>query len=201
MIRNTLALIVVLVVGCLSQAFGQQEGPKPEKRVIHSPKPKPVQTQEQTNVPTETNVFYFPEFYYFWPIEKNDTTLRYECYDAHNELINVDTLHNINIVQHIYFIKSFRNYMHTYIDGDGKPSPSIVSKTLYRYDRLDNDLWKSTDLNNNYTFELKEFKKEIIRMDTTLVTDPITGIHQQSIRKYYKVQEQTQNNDAGKLEK
>lgn len=201
MIRNTLALIVVLVIGCLSQVFGQQEGPKPEKRVMHSHKPKPAQTQEQTNVPTETNVFYFPEFYYFWPIEKNDTTLRYECYDAHNELINVDTLHNINIVQHIYFIRSFRNYMHTYIDGDGKPSPSIVSKTLYRYDRLDNDLWKSTDLNNNYSFELKEFKQEIIRMDTTVVTDPITGTRQQSIRKYYKVKEQTQNNDAGKQEK
>jgi hypothetical protein len=176
---------------CTQVLFAQQEPNKAIKKIKQSaPSPAGQQNDKaRDTAATEIHSYLLPEFYYFWPIDKDDTILKYECYDAQNSLVNMDTLHNISIVQHIYFIKTFRNYMHTYIDADGKPSPSAVSKTLYRYDKKESDTWKSFDLVHNFTTELKENKQDIIRKDTTYITDPITSVNHMTIRKYYRVTE------------
>src|ERR1700743_1939397 len=90
--------------------------------------------------------FSYPQFYTYWPITYNDTILRYLCFDQDQNLLNMDTLHNILKVQHISFIKSYSDYLHTYIDTtDGKPKPLSVSKPLYQYDRTGTDTWKGFD--------------------------------------------------------
>ena len=151
---------------------------------------------------SEQRIFLFPEFYHFWPADKNDTMLKYDCYNDNNMLIITDTLENINSVQHIYFVKSFTNYMHTYIDPEGKPKPSVVTKTIYRYDRAGENKWKSYDVENNFLADLTEYKNEIVRSDTTFITSPGTGDSRCTIRKYYRVVEQKTpaEGEAGKQE-
>jgi hypothetical protein len=136
---------------------------------------------------TVMKYFYFPEFYHHWPVDHNDTILKYECYDAHNTQLNVDTITNVNVIQHIYLVKTFTNYMHTFIDVDGKPRPSVVRKTIFRFDKQESDSWKCTEYRNNYITELKEIKTHIVRSDTTNVTDPLTGENQALVRKYYEI--------------
>jgi len=43
------------------------------------------------------------------------------------------------------------------------------------------------DYGSNYISELKEFKNDIVRCDTTTVINPLTDGRQLIIRKYYKV--------------
>jgi hypothetical protein len=159
-----------------------------------------VYADQDTIVDTTTGprYFLFPEFYSYWPIENNDTIIKYQCYDADNAYINVDTLHDPDDIQHILFVKTFTNYLHTYIDPEGKPRPSTATKTIYRYDKTDDNTWKGYDIANNYTSELKEFKQDIVRIDTTTVVNPINHGKQLTIRKYYKVVEQKKQ---GEIEK
>ncbi len=138
---------------------------------------------------TRYHYFLFPQFYSYWPIDNNDTILKYECFDASGNSINMDTLYNINDVQHISFVKIHTDYTQTYIDAEGKPKPQPVSKTLYKYDRTGPDTWTGLDLIYNYTSQLQEYKNDIIRTDTTTIIDPITGTRQITVRKYYKVVE------------
>jgi hypothetical protein len=139
--------------------------------------------------PDGPRYFMFPQFYSYWPITKGDTIIKYLCYDKDDNGINVDTLHNIDDVQHISFVKVYTNYLHTYIDPEGKPRPSLASKIIYRYDKTGDDSWTSTDYGSNYISELKEHKNEIVRTDTTTVVNPITSTKQLTIRKYYKIEE------------
>jgi hypothetical protein len=163
---------------------------------LASPNPP---TQDATT--TDIHDYLFPEFYHYWPIDNNDTILKYQCYDGYNNLINVDTLHNVNNIRHIYFVKSFTNYMHTFIDADGIPKPSTVNKTIYGYDKTDIDSWNSTDYINHYDALLKENKNEIVRVDTTIVTDPVTLSQQLTIRKYYRVTELKPKNQVEEEDK
>lgn len=144
---------------------------------------------------TTPRYFLFPQFYSYWPIKKGDTVIKYQCYDAENSYINVDTLHNINDVQHIHFVKAFTNYLHTFIDVDGRPKPSTASKIIYKYDETDSDTWKSYDYASKYIGELKEFKSDIVRCDTTTIVHPVNKSRQLVIRKYYKVVEQKQKGE------
>ncbi len=139
---------------------------------------------------TSTRYFLFPQFYSYWPVNKNDTILKYQCYDAENSYINVDTLQDVNLIQHIQFVKVFTNFLHTYIDAEGKPRASAATKIIYRYDKTDDGMWKAFDCLNNYSSEIREFRKEIVRQDTTTVINPRSGGRQTTIRRYYRVEEQ-----------
>src|SRR4051812_43397224 len=60
--------------------------------------------------------FLYPQFYTFWPITYNDTVLKYLCFDQDQNLVDMDTVHNILKVQHISFIKTYTDYLQTKID-------------------------------------------------------------------------------------
>ncbi len=198
--KRTATAIIVIITGLgLAQAFAQGK------------KKKPVVQQTQTNVavaaPTDTLVdsfgerqyvmdtstttryFLLPEFYSYWPVTKGDTVIKYQCYDAENSYINIDTLSDIGEVKHIHLMKVFTNYLHTYIDAEGKPKPSTAAKTIFRYDKIDNNTWKSYDYGSTWVSELKENREEIIKQDTTTFVNAVTGGKRLTIRKYYKVTE------------
>ncbi len=133
--------------------------------------------------------FIFPEFYTHWPVEKNDTIYKYDCFDINHNPIIADTLHDVNDIQYISLVKTHNDYLRTYIDAEGKPRPFPVSQTLYKYERTGTDTWKSLDMIHNYSSTLQEHKDKIVRRDTTFVVNRITGNKQTTIRQYYKVTE------------
>ena len=139
---------------------------------------------------TTPRYFLFPEFFSYWPISKGDTVIKYVCYDAENSYINIDTLHDIDDVRHIQLVKVFANLLHTYIDADGRPRPSSASKIIYKYDKSDNQTWKTYDAFSGFIGELKEFKNDITKQDTTTVINPLNNSKHLIIRKYYKVVEE-----------
>jgi hypothetical protein len=185
--KNTGFIAAVPLMLCtLFAVFAQEKKQASSARIAKEPS---LRVPNVIDTTTEIRYFLFPEFYHFWPSEKNDTILRYECYGADNSFIIADTMHSTTGIYHIYFVKSFINYTHTYIDPEGKPKPSAVTKTIYRYDRTGGDMWKGIDVSSNFVSELKEHIGEIVRMDTTVIVNPVTGNNQLTIRKYYRVEE------------
>jgi len=148
-----------------------------------------VAAQDKKKKNDTTRFFLFPEFYTYWPVEINDTILKYECADISHNPLNVDTLRTLNDVRFITFIKTYNDYLHTFIDPEGKPRPVPVSKILYRYERTGANIWTAFDNLNNYTTVLQEDPGKIVRSDTTILANPVTGNKQMTIRRYYKVAE------------
>lgn len=133
--------------------------------------------------------FLYPAFFSYWPIDKNDTILKYDCYDYRHHYINMDTLHNINDVHSISFVKTYTDHTSTVIDAEGRPQSQIVVKTLYRYERTGPGKWKATDFVNNFSSILSEDQGVIVRSDSTYITNPATNAKQLTVRKYYRVEE------------
>lgn len=187
------SVVIALVFSGLATGAAAQEPtgarPKEVKRKPAAITPNTDTANTRPIAPGEVKYFYFPEFYHHWPVDHNDTILKYECYDAYNSQLNVDTISDANVLQHINFVKTFTNYMHTFIDVDGKPKPSVVRKTIFRYDKMESDSWRCLEYSNGNVTEVKEIKSNIVRADTTVVTDPLTGANQMTVRRYYKVVE------------
>ncbi|MCD6013618.1 MAG: hypothetical protein K0Q79_3480 [Flavipsychrobacter sp.] len=144
--------------------------------------------------PPAPRFFLYPEFYTYWPVTINDTVLKYECYDANHNPLNMDTLQRLNDVHYINFVKTYNDHLQTFIAQDGSPRPKPVSQKLYWYERAGADLWKAFDNRNNYTSLLQEQVSNIVRADTTILIDPISGNKQMTVRKYYKVVEIEKSN-------
>jgi len=129
----------------------------------------------------------FPEFYSYMPIKIKDTLLKYECYDVHDELLNVGTLQDFNVVKYISVFKSFTDHAHTYIDSMGKEQPLPVSSIICRYDKTGNDKWLSVNYANNKYTNLVEHRNEIVKYDTIPVVDPVKPTDANVVFRYYKV--------------
>lgn len=133
--------------------------------------------------------FLLPEFYSPWPIDNNDTILKYECYDINHHPIDMDTLTNTSAIHSISLIKTHYDYLHTHIDADGTPRPRSITTIPYKYERTSPDSWTALDVVNNYRSELDEDKHTIVRQDTTVVTNAANGRKHLTVRKYYKTTE------------
>jgi len=134
-------------------------------------------------------VFLSPEFYSPWPVDKNDTLLKYECIDAQDELLNADTLYNMNSVKYIMLVKTYTDYTRTYVDKDGRPQPMPVVTPIYRYDRNGADKWAGKNVTSGELSYFREYRDQVVRADTTIDADPVTGTNRWTIRKYYKVEQ------------
>lgn len=190
--KATTVVLALGFCGLFTRAMAQQPAGvrnKETKQRTTAATPVTDTAALQPAAPGQVKYFYFPEFYHHWPVDHNDTILKYECYDAYNAQLNVDTLNDANVLQHIYFVKTFTNYMHTFIDVDGKPKPSVVRKTVFRYDKMESDAWKCLEYSNGNVTEVKEIKSNIVRADTTVIADPLTGANQMTVRRYYRVVE------------
>ncbi len=147
----------------------------------------PVKAKKGGESPTR--YFLFPEFYAYWPIDNNDTILKYECYDANHNVINMDTLHSMGDVYFISFIKKHTDYTRTIITEEGQAISLPVSRILYKYERTGQDAWKGYDLLHEYTSQLQENKSQIVRADSSYIVNAASGARQLTVRKYYKVLE------------
>lgn len=154
----------------------------------------PKEKEKETEL--ENRYFTFPQFYSYWPVNVNDTVLKYECFDGSQNPINVDTLQNINDIKYISLVKTYTDYVNTYVDSQGKASPVPISKMLYKYDRTGADSWRSFDYTSNYIAELKEYKDDLMKSDTTMLVDPITGTKQLTVRRFYRVVEIEKHDSA-----
>lgn len=176
-------LVLMAVVAGATHSGAQQRAKKRPVARSFDPAGAPEGPSDSSLV----RVFYFPEFYHYWPVEKKDTVLKYDCYNRSQGFIAVDTLKNSDDIEHIYFVKTYINYMRTYIDPDGKPSPAKVTTTLFRYDKIDDSTWKALDYKHSHLSLLKERKSEIVRTDSTVIIHPVSRVRNVTIRKYYKM--------------
>ena len=128
-----------------------------------------------------------PEFYTRFPKYDKDTTWKFELYDSRDSIINIDTVQDINIVRYFSLFKSFTDSAHTYKDSNGKDQLMPVSSIIHRYDKTGDDKWISINYTNNKYTELREYKQDIVKTDTVIIVDPITGKEQSIFYKYYKV--------------
>lgn len=207
--RISIPGLIILLLACLINTMAQDTKKKAkEKQVEEKPAedtaeaPGPVfnyviddpmdafgPKENDTPATPSTRFFLYPEFYSYWPVTVNDTILKFECYDASHNPLNMDTLQNLGDVHYISFFKTHNDYLHTYIDQEGRPRPTPVSKKLYWYERSGANMWKAFDNLNNYTSLLQEDVSTIVRTDTTILPHPVTGNKQMTVRKYYKVTE------------
>ena len=130
-------------------------------------------------------IILLPEFYHYKPVIAGDTTYKYECYHRDHSGINVDTLHNINDVHEIFYLKSYYKFQ--------TPPGSIISApylsiSLFVYERSSDDTWVGIDRKSDYKIGIKEFKNKIVSSDTAIVTNHLTGKQETIIHKYYKIQ-------------
>lgn len=140
--------------------------------------------------PAEEIIYYpvaFPDFYSFKPRMVKDTTFKFESYDTHNELILLDSLHDIDDVRYISLIKSYNDPVETYVDSKGVKQPLPIARIIYRYDKVGSSKWLSVDYATNKSTYLAEFTNYTSRVDTATGTNPVTGAPQKIIHKYYKV--------------
>ena len=131
--------------------------------------------------------YILPEFYNYFSEHKKDTTWKFECYDSRDSILNIDTVKNIKDVWFISLFKSYTDSAHTYKDSDGKKKLLPVSSIIKRYDRQGKDKWMCIDYAHNKYTQLKEFPGEIVKTDTTIIVDPVTGKEESKYYKYYKV--------------
>ncbi len=145
---------------------------------------------------TKYRYFLFPQFYSYWPITNNDTILRFECYNAEGHFVNMDTMYDVSNIKLIYLTKTYNDYTQTVIDAEGRPKPKPISRKIYQYDRTGTDTWASMDLIYNVPSKLLEYRKDIVRTDTTIIIDKVNGTRQVTIRKYYKTLEVEKDNET-----
>ena len=112
--------------------------------------------------------------------------MKYECYDDKDRRINTDTLHNSDLVDEIFYVKSFFDLR--YSAGVDISQPYITNKVLV-FSKVAANTWTAVDMTNNNTTELKGNIDKIVRADTTIAMDPATGGKQLTVRKYYNVTE------------
>jgi hypothetical protein len=179
-VKKIIVVLFLILAGVIHLTAQQVSKKKP---VADKPVAAPPATEADSPA-----FFLFPEFYSFWPVDKNDTILKYECLDQKDSLINADTLSNIDEVKSILLVKTYIDYTRTYIDPDGRPQPMPVTTHIYRYDKDGKDTWMGKSYATNGYLQLKEFRDDIVRADTTAGTNPLTGNKQLTIRKYYKVE-------------
>jgi hypothetical protein len=126
-----------------------------------------------------------PEFYHN-PQTENDTTYSYEFYDKNDKMVNVNTLVDLNNIEHVNYLKSFYQSKNT----GGSISSPYLSKKLKTYLKVNDDTWGEIDQATKDYTQLKERKNKIVRKDTAAYNDFKTGNKILVIRKYYKVTEE-----------
>jgi hypothetical protein len=90
-------------------------------------------------------------------------------------------------IRFISLFKSFDDPVHTYVDN-GVKKPLPVSSITRRYDRVGDDKWISVDYSSNKYSELKEYRNQVVRSDSIMITDPVSHKKELfAIYSYYKV--------------
>jgi len=186
--KNIFLLIVLLVVNCA--AWAQKKRKKEEEKVpvynyvIDDPMDQFGRQPVPAVVKTTALV---PEFYGYGGQRFNDTVIRYECYDAHNNIILPDTLKDYQQLRYVSVLKRYNDPVNKYRDANGAMQPLPVEKIIRRYDKTGIDKWFYVDYTTNKSATLQEFPQEIVHRDTVTVIDPVTNTEHQTFYNEYKV--------------
>src|SRR5579872_3429629 len=108
-----LALMAVSLVHLLAQDKKKKKGKGTTEKQINTRSEADDSidvSQAGIDSTSPTRYFLFPEFYTYWPVDKNDTILKYECYDINHNPIITDTLNNVNDIQYISLVKTYNDY-------------------------------------------------------------------------------------------
>ncbi len=181
--KFVISTISVLIGFGMAHLLAQTEKKKPAAKKLVQSKAAPAVNADSATI------FLFPEFYSYWPVDKNDTLLKYECFDQNETLTDADTLYNMNNIRSIVLMKTYTDYTRTFVDKQGKPQPMPVTSPVYRYDRNGIDKWTGKNVATHEESFFKEHRDQMVRADTTTDPDPITGNARTTIRKYYKVEQ------------
>ncbi len=187
--RKLLVAVLLLLVAVPSMAQRKKKKKEEEKvpvynYVIDDPMDK------FGRQPAALPVIYFhlmPEFYRFMEAKKDDTLIRYECYNPENKLIKPDTLKDFTQMRYISAIYHYEDRVNKYRDTDGVWKPLPVERIMFRYDKMGDDKWMTVDYHTNKSAFMQEFPKEIVNEDTVTVIDPVIGTETMLVYRYYKV--------------
>ncbi len=143
----------------------------------------------QPKAPEKRQVVYArPDFYSAYPRMAGDTTYQFECYDVRDSIINADTLVNFDLVRYVSLWQKYIDHDHTYRDNNGVKHPLPVARIVFRYDKMSATKWMAVDYFTNKMSEVKEFKDEVIRRDTTrsggAAISRITNYYRTEVLKY-----------------
>ncbi len=177
--RKLVFLLIILFWGLGNTRLSAQEKHKP---IYGQNLPQFFRIDDSRDI-----TYLFPEFYSYQSKHIKDTTWIFECYDSRDSIMKIDTVHDINEVRYFSLFKSYTDSAHTYKDSDGKKQLLPVSSILQRYDRAGKDKWISINYSHNKYTELKEFPHDVVKTDTVIITDPITGKNQLKLYQYYKI--------------
>jgi hypothetical protein len=131
-------------------------------------------------------VAYFPEFYRFGKVNKNDTIYDFEFVDNRGRTIRPDTLRSVDNIDEIAFTQGYYDKK----DGNtGIIGHAFLISKIKIYTRIDPETWILTNMATQRRCQVQEFKKQIVRRDTTVKIIPETGDRILNIHKYYKVKE------------
>jgi len=201
--RIKLLLASAIICIAVAQAFAQgkrKPAPKPAAKKAATTADSAVTTAADPQLreydSTKYRYFLFPQFYSYWPITNNDTILRFECYNTEGHFVNMDTIYDVSDIKTIYFTKTYNDYTETIIDAEGRPRPKPISKKIYQYSRTGADSWSALDLIYQVPSTLVEYRKDIVRTDTTTIIDRVNGTRQVTVRKYYKTLETEKDNET-----
>lgn len=190
MIRT--ATIAIVILGCVYAVHAFADGKKKQKNNVTGKAWDPYSCcHNMDDTPHRPVVLkeycLVPEFYFFDTTYQADTSFVCECFDARDTVINPDTIHDFGSVKYIAVYKNFIDYAHTYKDYDGKEKPLPITNIIQRYDRLGRDKWMNVSYPGNKYAELREYKNDIVRVDTFINHNPVSNITSISICRYYKV--------------
>ncbi len=189
MIRS---LFVLLLLSTCVQTFAQKgktkKEPKEKVPVYNYVIDDPMDAFGRQPVPPDVvTTILVPAFYSPLETRNGDTTQKYECYDAANNIMKPDTIHDYSLIRYVSLIQRYTDPLHTYKDANGKLQPLPTEKIIYRYDKTGKDKWFSVNYATNKSEILQEFPNEITRADTTTIINPTTGVALITVYKYYRV--------------
>ncbi len=177
------ALLLLLLLACRHTSFSQTDDEEPIpvfNVVIDDP-------MDKFGRGITTTVL-APEFYSRNERKVGDTILRYICYNAEHELINLDTTADPYTLQFVSLVQYYTHPAETYNDEKGQKRPLPIEKIIYRYDRIGENGWLTVNYRNNKSSFMKEDIDQIVRTET--ITTPAGNTVKYE---YYKVSAKKQN--------
>ncbi len=109
-----------------------------------------------------------------------------EYYEERDSITN--DISNFETVRYISMFLNYTDTFHKYKDKNGVLQYLPVTRIIRRWDRVGTDKWMYIDYLDNKFLEIKEYKEEIIKIDTSNIYDPATDMWSKNVIKYYKTE-------------
>ncbi len=191
-LKSTLAVAIMV----LSLPAAAQKGKKKEKVEERVPVftyviDDPMDVFGRQPIPSDTRkIVLLPDFCFAGVKTIADTTLKIEYNNGSHNTLLLDTLSYYQLLRYVSVIKTYTDHSHTYKDANGKLQPLPVQKIIHRYDKTSSNKWLCIDYTNGKPYTLTEYSTDIVRTDSTQITDPVLGNKNTVVYQYYRTARQ-----------